>query len=140
METPTSAAASTTALIAQHEQHLRQAMLAGDANQLATLLADDMLFADQQGQLLSKEADLAAHRLGTLHLTQLLPLEQTTRVLNATTAVVAVLADVAGTYAGQPFRARCRYVRVWAERNGQWQVAAGSVSNAGAGADEQPAM
>lgn len=57
-------------------------------------------------------------------------------MLSDATALVAVLAEVAGTYAGQPFRAQCRYVRVWARQDGRWQVAGGSVSNVQAAADE----
>jgi hypothetical protein len=57
-------------------------------------------------------------------------LAQEGRLLNPTTALVTVLAEVAGTYAGQPFRQVARYVRVWAERGGRWQVAGGSVGPA----------
>lgn len=112
------------------EARLREAMLAGDADALNELLADDVLFADQQGQLLTKAADLHAHRSGTLRLLEIRVLAQEGRVLSATTAVVTVLAEVAGTYAGQSFREVARYVRVWAERGGRWQVAGGSVGHA----------
>lgn len=110
------------------EARLRRAMLAGDADALDKLVADDVLFADQQGALLTKAADLAAHRSGTLQLHEIRVLAQEGRLLSATTAVVAVLAEVAGTYGGQPFRGPARYVRVWAERHGCWQIAGGSVS------------
>lgn len=108
---------------------LREAMLTADADALADLLADDVLFADQQGQLLTKAADLNAHRSGTLRLRELRVLAQKGRRLSDTSAIVTVLAEVAGTYAEQPFRGVARYVRVWAERNGHWQVAGGSVSH-----------
>lgn len=119
------------------EARLRAAMLAGDADALDGLLADDVLFADQQGQLLTKAADLAAYRSGTLQLREIRVLAQEGRLLSATTAVVAVLAEVAGTYAGQSFQGLARYVRVWAERGGRWQVAGGSVSQVPAAASEQ---
>lgn len=112
------------------EARLREAMLAGNADALDGLLADDVLFADQQGQLLTKAADLAAHRSGTLRLREMRVLTQEGRVLSATVAVVTVLAEVAGTYASQPFQEVARYVRVWAKQHGRWQVAAGSVGHA----------
>lgn len=43
------------------EERLRLAMMDSDVAQLTLLLADDLLFTNHLGHLLSKQADLAAH-------------------------------------------------------------------------------
>lgn len=54
--------------IAACEEALRTAMLAGDVKALEQLLADDMIFVDQQGVRRSRDDDIAAHRSGLLDL------------------------------------------------------------------------
>lgn len=119
----------TTSIIEQREEQLRQAMLAGDVAALEQLLADDLTFVDQTGQVLTKQSDLEAHRSRTLVLHTLEPAEQHILIPHPATAIVSVLMRLAGTYAQQPIQATCRYLRVWAERGGQWQIVAGSISN-----------
>ena len=73
---------TTTSTIKAHEALLRQAMLAGDVAGLDALLADELLFTDQRGQLLTKQADLEAHRSRTLVLAAITPSEQRILVLH----------------------------------------------------------
>lgn len=46
------------------EERLRQAMLHSDVSTLDELLADDLLFTNHLGQLMTKQDDLKAHRTG----------------------------------------------------------------------------
>ncbi|HEX8660132.1 MAG TPA: nuclear transport factor 2 family protein [Hymenobacter sp.] len=121
-------AAAVSATIEQLELRLRQAQLAADVAALAELLADDLLFADMQGRMVTKAEDLEAYRSGLLRITAARPLQQIVRVLNATTAVASVLAEMKGTMAGHSFQQQVRYLRVWAQQAGQWQVVAGHVT------------
>jgi ketosteroid isomerase-like protein len=81
-----------------------------------------------QGRLVTKAEDLEAHRSGLLRITAARPLQQIVHVLNETTAVASVLADMEGTAAGQSFHEQVRYLRVWAQQAGQWRVVAGHVT------------
>ena len=116
------------ATIEQLETRLRQAQLAADVPALAELLADDLLFADMRGRLVTKAEDLEAHRSGLLRITAARPLQQIVRVLNETTVVTSVMAEMEGTAAGHAFHEQVRYLRVWAQQAGQWRVVAGHVT------------
>ncbi|WP_460905853.1 nuclear transport factor 2 family protein [Spirosoma areae] len=111
--------------IQQAEQQLMQAQLAGDADTLDTLLADELLFAGPDGNLYTKAMDLAAHRSRTMYLTALGAQKPLIQLLPSL-AVVSVLVDLQGVFAGQPMGGRFRYLRVWAYRQGTWQIIAGS--------------
>ena len=106
------------------ETRLRQAMLDGDVEVLAGLLADDLLFVDPQGRVLTKAADLAAHRSGQLNLTRIDFSETEIRPMGDT-AIVVTRASLAGSYAGVSFADDFRYLRVWRNGAGGWQVTAG---------------
>lgn len=114
---------STLAQIQQAEQQLTKAQLISDADALATLLADDLLFTGPDGQLYTKADDLAAHRSGTMHLTQSSPHEPIIK-LRPPVAIVSVLVDLRGFIAEQPIDGSYRYTRVWANLAGGWQVIA----------------
>lgn len=110
------------------ESKLRQAMLGSDVDELAELLADDLLFVGPQGQVLTKAADLEVHRSGQLRLTRIDFSETEIRPLGGAagdTAVVMTRASLAGSYMGAAFTGDFRYLRVWRNGSAGWQVAAG---------------
>lgn len=110
------------------ESRLRQAMLGGDVDMLAELLADDLLFAGPQGQVLTKAADLDVHRSRQLQLTRIDFSETDIRPLGGVagdTAVVMTRASLAGSYMGADFAGDFRYLRIWRNGSAGWQVAAG---------------
>ena len=113
--------------IDDHEERLRAAMLASDADALDGLLADDLVFTDHQGRLLTKADDLAAHRSGLLKLQEILVVDRRTRPLSSGW-IVAVRVSLAGTYEGIPFTGDFRYTRVWSEAEGRMRVAAAHCS------------
>jgi ketosteroid isomerase-like protein len=109
------------------EAQLREAMLVGDLKMLDALLADDLVFTNQTGHRLTKAADLAAHSSGLLKLTRLDISDQRVRP-SGTSAIVTLVANVAGSYDGQSFSGLFAYTRVWESADGHWKVAAAHCS------------
>ena len=58
-------------LIIDYEERLREAMLIGDVNSLDNLINDNLIFVNHFGQILTKEADIEAHRSGVLNFTDI---------------------------------------------------------------------
>jgi hypothetical protein len=54
--------------IIQYEEMLRKAMLSSDVKVLGELIHDDLIFVNHFGQILTKGADIEAHRSGVLKL------------------------------------------------------------------------
>jgi ketosteroid isomerase-like protein len=107
------------------EAQLPQAMLASNIASLNTLLAQEIIFTNHLGQCLGKEADLSAHKSGTLCISKLEPSEQQIKLVGNKVAVVSVRVQISGTYAGQPAGGDFRFTRVWGlSSNGHWQVVA----------------
>jgi ketosteroid isomerase-like protein len=101
------------AQIVDAEDRLRTAMLASDVSALDELLAPELIFTNHLGQLLSKEDDLAAYRLGMLKMKALKPSEQHVR-LNGDVAIVSIRMQLSGMYDGKPAIGDFRFTRVWA--------------------------
>jgi Domain of unknown function (DUF4440) len=119
---------ASEATIIEAESSLLQAMLISDVASLDRLISDELLFTNHLGQLLSKQADLSAHRSGLLKFTKLDPSEQVVAVYDSF-AIVSVNVKTEGIYANEPFSARIRYTRVWARSSSQsWHVVAGHSS------------
>ena len=101
------------AQIVNAEDRLRTAMLSSDVSALDELLAPDLIFTNQLGQVLGKEDDLAAHRSGMLKVKELTPSEQHVRP-NGDVAIVSVRMQLSGMYDGSPAGGDFRFTRVWA--------------------------
>ena len=108
--------------VAVCEEELRAAMLAGDAEVLERLLAEDMIFVDQQGVRRSREDDIAAHRSGLLDLSSLDFRGDRLIRSHGDLASVVVTADVAGTYGGAAFFGTFAYRRLWKQEGDRWQI------------------
>ena len=106
------------------EERLRLAMMDSDVAQLNLLLADDLLFTNHLGHLLSKQADLAAHEQRLLTITELHASEQQVRI-QGNVAVVSVRMRLTGTYHDAETHGDFRFTRVWAQSaDGALQVIA----------------
>jgi ketosteroid isomerase-like protein len=83
-----------------------------------------LLFTGPDGNLYSKEDDLAAHRSGRQVLSRVE--ESELRVLvTGSTGVTWFLGTLEGSIGGEPFVARMRYTRTWAHQAGTgWRVVA----------------
>ena len=105
------------------ERRLCDAALAGDVAALDALLADDLVFVNQFGHVLSKQDDLDLHRTGAFQLETLaFSAYRLSRI--ATGVVRAVLrADASGTAGGAPFAATLRFTRIWRREPAGWRVA-----------------
>ena len=113
--------------LVEAEERLRRAILAADVALLEELLADDLLFVDQTGRVLTREMDLDAHRSGRLRLDRADFAEQAVRAVGD--AVLVVLrAELAGTWEGTRFAGAWRYSRLWRRAGVGWQVAAAHCS------------
>ena len=107
------------------EAALKQAMITSDVPTLDRLLADDLVFTNHLGQLVTKQADLDAHRSGIFAINQLKLSDQQVRFLGDV-AVVTVAARITGTFADLDFAETLRFTRVWqAKSPGHWQVIVG---------------
>ena len=104
------------------ELELRAATLASDVSRLRELLADDLVFTNQDGVRLSKNDDLAAHHLGLLKIGQLDFLDPPVIRMFGDAAVAVVTADLRGEYEQRYFSGRFAYTRVWQRTDRQWRV------------------
>ncbi|MDQ0349868.1 nuclear transport factor 2 family protein [Ancylobacter vacuolatus] len=109
--------------VAAAERLLCAAALAGDVAALDALLADDLVFVNQFGHVLSKQDDLDLHRTGAFALETLAFSDY--RLSSIAPGVVrAVLrADASGTAGGAPFEAKLRFTRIWRREPAGWRVA-----------------
>ena len=106
------------------EERLRLAMMDSDVAQLDALLADELVFTNHLGHLLSKQADLAAHQQRLLTITALKASEQHVRI-EGRVAVVSVRMQLTGTYHDAETHGDFRFTRVWAQApDGALQVIA----------------
>lgn len=80
------------------EDRLRQALLNGDVAELDQLLSDELMFTDHNGQRISKEGDLEAHRSGKLKIEDIVLGEQEIKIFKDT-AIVSVLMESRGRIA-----------------------------------------
>lgn len=109
--------------VATAEARLRDAALAGDVSALDALLADDLVFIDSAGRLLTKPQDLDLHRTGTLKLTRLEFSDYRFLPLGADAMLVWLRVEAEGTAAGTPFAAALRFTRVWRREGAHWRIA-----------------
>lgn len=109
------------------EERLRQAMLTRDVPALDALLSDRLRFVNLAGDIVGKQADLDAHRSGTLRLSTMTPSDRHIELLGEEVALVDVVMDLAGTYGGTPFAGLFRYIRVWQQEDGRCRAVAGHV-------------
>lgn len=114
--------------IIEVEEQLRFAMLTSEVAALDQLIADDLLFTNHLGQVISKPDDLAFHQSG---LCQFQTIEYSDRRLQSLGegVVVSVKVQWAGLYGETPFQDNLRFTRLWQRSpQGLWQVSIGHSS------------
>lgn len=114
-------------VVLELEERLAQAMRSSDVPVLDELLADDLLFTNHQGLVVTKQEDLAVHRSGLLKLDSLSATDRQVRRLGPV-ALVSVRVQLAGSHAGNPFEGSFRYTRVWAIQGDRGQIVAAHAS------------
>jgi len=116
--------ASIKEQIREAEHQLTEAMRHRDLHTLDFLLHEDLLFITPDGQTITKEADLEAHRSGIIVMSEISPeIEQISVIKN--TVVVTLTVDLKGRMNEQHFEGKFRYLRVWKHFE-SWKVIAGS--------------
>jgi len=103
------------------EGQRRLAHLNANATQLAEILADDFLDISANGARRTKQQNVEDTRAGVIHWTSLVVKNEQVRIFDSTTAVVTGEQEGAGTYNGQPFARKTRYLRLYLKRGGRWQ-------------------
>jgi len=117
----TPATDSITRVILTLEAQRRAAHLSGNADQLASILADDFVDIGASGGSRTKQQNVEETRAHIIHWTTLLATNERVQVFDSSTAVVMGEQEGAGTYNGQPFGRKTRYMRVYLKRGGHWQ-------------------
>lgn len=117
------------ATIVALEVALRRAQLDADVRSLDALISDDLLFTGPDGQLGTKEQDLAAHGSGLVRFRRHDVEELRIRRVGTDVAVCALRTRLTVDVGGTPVHGRFRYTRVWArEHDGHWRVVGGHVA------------
>ncbi|GAB7538387.1 nuclear transport factor 2 family protein [Burkholderia sp. 22PA0106] len=118
------------AIIERYEVALRDAMLANDVASLSELIDDDLVFTAPDGQVLSKDDDLDAHRARLLRLHRFDIYE--TRTQRVGELIVTVTkAQLAGHFGTTPIDGQFAYTRLWRAAGPRWRVIAGHASRIG---------
>ena len=116
---------STESEIRALEEQLRQAELGPDPEFFQQALADDVVLIGPDGQSSFGKAEVvAAHRpTGTAKFTRVEMSEM--RIVDQGAAAVVTCK---GAFEGPSGRHTLRFLRVWAKKDGRWQIVAGFVS------------
>jgi len=117
-------------IIRNHEEALRTAMLANDAEALGDLLDDELVFTGPDGQVVSKADDLSVHRNRLLRLDQLDLYEMQFHRVGEMIAVTTK-AILAGHFRSTPFHGTFAYTRLWRQFGVRWRIVAGHASKIG---------
>jgi uncharacterized protein DUF4440 len=115
---------SLAQLILSLEAQRRAALLSGNAEQLASILADDFVDIGANGVRRTKQQNVEDTRAHVIQWTSLVARNERVQVFDSTAAAVTGEQEGAGTYRGQPFARKTRYLRVYLKRGGRWQNAA----------------
>ena len=96
------------------ELELIRGIRASDIAYLERILHPDLLFLAPNGQVITREMDLASHRRGDMVVEELTPTFEEIRLLEDM-ALVVVVYEARGTMLGNPIQGRFRYIRFWKE-------------------------
>ena len=114
-------------LIIDYEERLREAMLIGDVNSLDNLINDNLIFVNHFGQILTKEADIEAHRSGVLNFTDIKILDQKV-ILLENSAVTVTRAALKGIFGIETIEDEMYYSRVWQMNGDKLTIVSGHCS------------
>ncbi len=106
------------------EEQLRMSMINSDLSALDQLLADDLIFTNHLGHVMSKQDDLEAHRTGFVKIQSIDQSEQVIKT-GKEMAIVSVVSRICGEFGGMPSDVSFRFTRIWQKINSnQWKVVA----------------
>jgi len=94
------------------ELALVDAIKTSDVIFIEKVLHDDLLFLAPNGQVVTKQLDLASHKRGEMTVNTLIPKIEEINIIDDTAVSVTVY-QTSGTMLGSPIRGEFRYVRIW---------------------------
>lgn len=94
------------------EQRLAEAIQTGNIPFFEEYLHNDLLFLAPNAQVITKEADIAAHRSGQMIVESLTLQIESVHIIDDM-AIVVVVYDTKGTMMGNPIAGKFRYIRNW---------------------------
>ena len=104
------------------ENRLKQAMLNSNISDLDTILADDLIFTNHLGQLMTKQEDLNAHKTGQLEIENIEFSDIKIMPFNGM-ALVNAEVRLVGSFNGEAAENIFRFSRIWNKNsNNIWQV------------------
>ncbi len=115
-------------IIIENEEILRKAMLSSNLKTLDDLIDDDLIFVNHFGQILTKEADIEAHRSGLLNFTEIKVMDQRVKLLD-TSAVTVTRVSLKGTFGADPIEDEMCYTRIWQNIGGKMKIITGHCSS-----------
>ena len=119
---------SQSAEIQKCEEQLKEAMLQSNISVLDTLLADDLIFINHLGQIMTKHDDIEAHKSKSYIINEITLSEQKIKIFE-NIAIVTVKTHIIGRYNGKESMNDFRFTRVWNKTsNNKWKITAGHSS------------
>lgn len=115
----------TRSNIEELENQLLTAIKTGNITFLDKKLHADLLFITPNGQVITKEIDLASHRAGEMVVEELTLSIEEINIINDT-GVVVVVYNTKGTMLGNLIEGQFRYIRIWKEFADGLKVIGGS--------------
>jgi hypothetical protein len=101
-----------------------EAMTSGDATKLATLLAAEAIYINNQAQIDDKQSILFAIEAKSTIYQSIIATERKARVIGGM-AIVTGVAAIRGVERKEKVDLTVRYMAVYARRDGRWQMTAG---------------
>ena len=97
-------------------------------NSLDNLINNNLIFVNHFGQILTKEADIEAHRSGVLNFTDIKILDQKV-ILLENSAVTVTRAALKGIFGIEPIEDEMCYSRVWQMNGDKLTIVSGHCSS-----------
>jgi ketosteroid isomerase-like protein len=111
--------------IIEVEQKLIKAIASSDISSLDKALHDDLLFIAPNGQVITKQMDIASHKAGAMVVEKIVPTIEAINILDDC-AIVVIVYDTKGKMLGTPIEGKFRYIRIWKLIDGTLKVIGGS--------------
>ncbi|MBI1787546.1 MAG: nuclear transport factor 2 family protein [Acidobacteria bacterium] len=111
------------AQVRQSEKDWAAATMRGDIAALEKLLSDDLTYTHSSGRLETKAQFIAAVKSGSIQY-QGVDYDQITVRLYGDTAIAASAPKMKVASQGQTNSFQARFLRVWAKKQGRWQLVA----------------
>jgi ketosteroid isomerase-like protein len=119
---------SSESKVLQIFESLRQAMLSNDAETLRSHIAEDYHGSDAGGRAHGRDEFLAAYGHGGVTLTTF-EVSDINTVAWTDTVLVSGIVELRGAYEDQQFEHRSRFLDVYRQQDGTWQLVASSVTD-----------